>query len=48
MWGNGHIWREEWGTDFKSLHLTKDMLDINLAGWHQHEMWGFDFVGSPP
>lgn len=36
------------GTDFKSLHLTKDMLDINLAGWHQHEMWDLIFVGSPP
>lgn len=24
---------------FQSLHLTKDMLDINLAGWHQHKMW---------
>lgn len=29
------------GNRFQSLHLTKDMLDINLAGWQQHEMWGF-------
>lgn len=27
------------GNRFQSLHLTKDMLDINLAGWHQHEKW---------
>lgn len=27
------------GNRFQSLHLTKDMLDINLAGWHKHEMW---------
>ena len=36
------------GNRFQSLHLTKDMLDINLAGWHWHEKWDFDFVGSPP
>lgn len=29
------------GNRLQSLHLTKDMLDINLAGRHQHEMWGF-------
>lgn len=29
------------GNRFQSLHLTKDMLDINLAGWHRHEMWDF-------
>lgn len=29
------------GNRFQSLHLTKDMLDINLAAWHQHEMWDF-------
>lgn len=23
----------------QSLHLIKDMLDINLAGWHHHKMW---------
>lgn len=27
------------GNRLRSLHLTKDMLDINLASWHQHEMW---------
>lgn len=27
------------GNRFQSLHLTKYMRDINLAGWHEHEMW---------
>lgn len=27
------------GNRFQSLHLTRDMLDINLAGWHQNTMW---------
>lgn len=28
------------GNRFQSLHLAKDILDIKLAGWHKHEMWG--------
>lgn len=40
-WGNRHIWHGEWDqiSELHSLHLTKDMLDINLDGWHQCEMW---------
>lgn len=36
------------GNRFQSLHLTKDMLDINLAELAPTRNVGFDFVESPP